>query len=178
MPACPECGILLVKNVPRRGLREYLLSVLTIGPFRCQICTHRFLAFTWLPSTNTSRDYNRLSVRYPVLITPAQKDDVLQCEEGTVLDISIRGCAIKSTAWRHKGNLLCLKIRLTDQEPPIEIDQATVRTVTGRRIGLEFVKIRAEEEIRLRKLLLTLMQDRKIKKGRDAPNQKDDRPLL
>jgi len=77
-----------------------------------------------------------------------------------MVDLSIRGCAIKSTVPLHKGNLLCLKIRLTDQEPPIEIAQATVRTVTGRRVGLEFVKIRPEEETRLRKLLLTLLQSR------------------
>ena len=160
MSACPQCGFLLVKRAPRRGLREYLLSLLTVGPYRCQVCTHRFLAFKWLPGTDTSREYNRIPVRYPVMISPAPKDDLIQLEEGTMVDLSIRGCAIKSTVPLHKGNLLCLKIRLTDQEPPIEIAQATVRTVTGRRVGLEFVKIRPEEETRLRKLLLTLLQSR------------------
>ncbi|HZC80504.1 MAG TPA: PilZ domain-containing protein, partial [Nitrospiraceae bacterium] len=160
MPACPQCGIKVVKPAPRRGLREYLLSVLTIGPFRCQVCTHRFLAFMWWPGTNTSRDYNRVPVRFPVLLCPAPvvgEDDPLQLEEGTLLDISIRGCAIKSTVPLHKGKLLRLKIQMTVQEPPIEIDVATVRTVTGRRVGLEFVKIRQEEEARLRRLLMTLM---------------------
>ncbi len=160
MPACPHCGIWLVKKAPRRGLREYLLSALTIGPFRCQVCTHRFLAFLWWPGINTSREYNRISVRYPVLLSPALEDNRDLNEEVTLLDISIRGCAIRSNVPLHKGNLLRLQIRLTDQEPPIEIDIATVRTVTGRRVGLEFVTIRQEEETRLRRLLLTLMRDR------------------
>lgn len=160
MSACPQCGFLLVKRAPRRGLREYLLSVLTVGPYRCQVCTHRFLAFRWLPGTNTSREYTRIPVRYPVLLSPAPKDDHIHLEEGSLLDISIRGCAIKSSVPLQKGNLLCLKIQMTDQVPPIEIDQATVRTVTGRRAGLEFVKIRPEEETRLRNLLLTLLQGR------------------
>jgi hypothetical protein len=88
------------------------------------------------------------------------EDEPIQPGEATLLDISIRGCAINSTVPLNKGNLLCLKIRMTDEDLPIEIDQATVRTVTGRRIGLEFIKIRQEEETRLRNLLLTLMQGR------------------
>jgi hypothetical protein len=95
-----------------------------------------------------------------VLLGPAREGDQIQCEEGTLVDISIRGCAIKSNVALHKGNILRLQIRLTDQEPPIEIDIASVRTVTGRRIGLEFVKTRHEEETRLRRLLLTLLQGR------------------
>jgi hypothetical protein len=160
MPACPHCGILLVKKAPRRGVREHLLSLLTIGPFRCQVCTHRFLAFMWLPGTNTSREYSRIPARYTVQLSPALEEERFQSEEGTLLDISIRGCAIRSDVPLHKGNLLCLQIRLTDQEPPIEIDIATVRTVTGRRFGLEFVRIRPEEETRLRRLLMTLMHGR------------------
>jgi len=159
MPACPHCGIFLVKKVSRRGLREYLLSVLTVGPFRCQVCTHRFLAFRWLPATNTKREYNRISVRYQMLLSSAREDDQIQCEGGALVDISIRGCAIKSNVPLHKGTILRLQIRPTDQEPPIEIDIAAVRTVTGRRIGLEFVKISPEEESRLRRLLLPLLHD-------------------
>jgi len=88
------------------------------------------------------------------------KDELIRLEEGTLLDVSIHGCAIKSNQPLHKGNLLCLKIRLTDQEPPIEIDAATVRTVTGQKIGLEFIKIRTEEETRLREVLVSLMHSR------------------
>jgi hypothetical protein len=162
MPACPHCGIWLVKKASRRGLREYLLSLLTLGPFRCQICTHRFLDFTWWPGPDPRREYNRIPVRYPVLLSPTRehKDKGPHYEEGTLLDLSIRGCAIKSDVPLHKGDSLCLQLRLTDKEPPVEIDIAMVRTVTGRRFGLEFAKIRPDEETRLGRLLMTLMQGR------------------
>src|SRR2546422_10661788 len=91
MLACPHCGIALVKKVPRRGLREYILSLLTIGPFRCQVCTHRFLAFKWWPSTNPGRDYDRVPAQYPVLLIPTIEGDKKQGVEGTLLDISMRG---------------------------------------------------------------------------------------
>jgi len=157
MLACPHCGIALVKKVPRRGLREYILSLLTIGPFRCQVCTHRFLAFKWWPSTNPSREYDRVPARYPVLLSAIPKQFKKQREEGTLLDISMRGCAVKSNGLCHKGQHFCVRIQLPDQEPPIEIDDVIVRTLTGQRIGLEFLRIRHEEETRLRELLLTLM---------------------
>jgi hypothetical protein len=160
MPACPHCGIWLVKKAPRRGLREYLLSLLTIGPFRCQVCTHRFLASMWLPSANPGREYNRIPVRYPVLLSPALEDDRIQHGEGTLLDISIRGCAIRSNVPLPIGNLVCLRIEVTGHEKPIKIDVAIVRTVSGRRIGLEFVRIHNEEETRLRRLLVTLIHSR------------------
>ena len=160
MPACPQCGIWLVKKAARRGLREYLLSALTIGPFRCQVCTHRFLAFMWLPGTDPRREYKRIPVRYTVLLSAAHEDDRIQSEEGTLSDISIRGCAIRGDVPVHRGDLLGLQIRPTDHEPPIEIDVATVRTVTGRRFGLEFVRIRQEQETRLRRILVTLLHGR------------------
>src|SRR5439155_17479272 len=105
MPACPHCGIWLVKKASRRGLREYLLSLLTLGPFRCQICTHRFLNFTWWPGPDPRREYNRIPVRYPVLLSPTHEHKGTQYEEGTLLDLSIRGCAIKSDVPLHKGDI-------------------------------------------------------------------------
>ena len=95
-----------------------------------------------------------------MLLSPTHEHKGTQYEEGTLLDLSIRGCAIKSDVPLHKGDILCLQIRLTDKEPPIEVDIAMVRTVTGRRFGLEFAKIRPEEETRLGRVLMTLMQGR------------------
>src|SRR3989441_8721481 len=113
MPACPQCRISLVNKVPKRGLLEYFLSFLSIGPFRCQLCTHRFLGLKWWPSTNLGREYNRIQSRYPVRLTPnlrgrpmGAESDQIQQEEATLLDISIRGCAIKTNASLHKGGFV------------------------------------------------------------------------
>ena len=86
--------------------------------------------------------------------------DHIQQEEATLFDISIRGCGIKTNAPLHKGDLVRMEIEMTPQQKPLRIDEAVVRTLTGRRFGLEFVRIHQEEETRLRRLLLTLMQGR------------------
>jgi len=86
--------------------------------------------------------------------------DQIQQEEATLFDISIRGCGIKTNAPLHKGDLVRLEIEVTPQEKPIRIDEAVIRTLTGRRFGLEFVNIRDEELTRLRTLLVELTQKR------------------
>ncbi len=77
-----------------------------------------------------------------------------------MLDLSIMGCTIESKVPLLPGNSLRLQFQTMDQEPPIVIDVAIVRTVTGQRTGLEFVRIRPEEGARLRQLLLTLLHSR------------------
>jgi hypothetical protein len=86
--------------------------------------------------------------------------DQIQHEGATLFDISIRGCGIKTNAPLHKGDLVRLEIEMTLQQKPLRIDEAVVRTLTGRRFGLEFVNIRDEELIRLRTLLVELTHKR------------------
>ena len=86
--------------------------------------------------------------------------DHIQQEEATLFDISIRGCAIKTNAPLHKGDFVRLEIEMTPQQKPLRVDEAVVRTLTGRRFGLEFVNIRDEDLTRLRSLLVELTQKR------------------
>ena len=86
--------------------------------------------------------------------------DHIQQEEATLFDISIRGCGIKTNAPLHKGDFVRLEIEMTPQQKPLRIDEAVVRTLTGRRFGLEFVSIRDEELTRLRTLLVELTHGR------------------
>ena len=44
---CPACGGTLVRRSHRNGLAEAMFSVVYVYPFRCQLCTHRFLALQW-----------------------------------------------------------------------------------------------------------------------------------
>jgi hypothetical protein len=53
-----------------------------------------------------------------------------------------------------------MEIEMTPQQKPLRIDEAVVRTLTGRRFGLEFVNIRDEELTRLRTLLVELTHGR------------------
>ncbi len=164
MPSCPQCKISLVNKVPRSGLLEYLLNFLSIGPFRCQLCTHRFLGFRWWLSLNPGREYNRIQIRCPVRLTPnlrgrsrRAEGHHIQHEEATLFDISIRGCGIKTNTPLYKGDFVRLEIEMTPQQKPLRIDEAVVRTVTGQKFGMEFVNMRDEELTRLRTFLVDLL---------------------
>lgn len=159
MPYCPLCGISLVKKAPRSGLRENLLACLMISPYRCQFCSHRFLAVFGLISFSPGREHKRIPMQYPVHFRPAfGQDQVLA--SGTLHELSIGGCTIETTVPVPKASCLCLQVQVTEQDPPIQIDNARVRTVNGKRLGLEFLSITPDEEDRLRRLILASQHGR------------------
>ena len=158
MPNCPQCGMWLVKRVPRRGPLEFFLSFLTIGPLRCQLCTRRFLSVLWGGRHKPGREYERMPVNYPVYFRPTFAKDDARAIQGTISALSIRGCTINARVPVPKGDCLCLQLHVADQEPPIQIDGARVRTVNGTRMGVVFSNIRPEEEARLRQHMLLLLQ--------------------
>jgi predicted RNA-binding Zn-ribbon protein involved in translation (DUF1610 family) len=41
---CPSCGSSSIRRVPRRGLRERLMSLIAVYPYRCDDCDFRFAA--------------------------------------------------------------------------------------------------------------------------------------
>ncbi len=164
MPNCPLCGIWVVKKDPRRGLREYLLGLLTISPYRCQFCSHRFLVFLQRISFSPGREHERIPVQYPVYFRPAfSRDEFLVA--GTLLNLSIGGCTIEAAVPVARASCLCLQIQAMEQDPPILIESARVRTVNGKRLGLEFLSIGPEEEDRLRQLI------------RSAPHSRPSEPV-
>ena len=44
---CSACGGTLARRSHRSDLVERMLSLLYVYPFRCQSCSHRFLALQW-----------------------------------------------------------------------------------------------------------------------------------
>lgn len=158
MPNCPQCGMWLVKRAPLQGALEIVLRFVAIGPLRCQLCTHRFLAVLWKVSHRPGREYERIPVSYPVYFRPAFAKAHMHPIQGTISALSIRGCTITTRVPVPKGDCLCLQFEVTDQEPPIQIDAALVRTVNETRIGVRFSSISPEEEARLRRLMMRLLQ--------------------
>ena len=69
--------------------------------------------------------------------------------EGTVVDLSIRGCRIESPTDVQPGASLEVRIAAIEHELPIQIQQALVRWSRGRQFGLEFVTMAPEEWARL-----------------------------
>jgi len=158
---CPQCGMWEVHPSRRLGLRERLWGVLTIYPFRCQVCSHRFWAFLGRPSYNPSREFERLGVQLPVHFCPAFPGDQSDRAEGTIVDLSIRGCAIMSNMLVREGTCLRLQFKVTEAEPPIEVAGAMVRSAQGKKMTLAFYEIRKEEEDRLRRLIPILLCSRR-----------------
>lgn len=158
MPDCPQCEMWLVKQAPRRGVLEHLLRCLGVGPLRCQICTYRFIGVLWRVNHKPGREYERIPVQYPVYFRPTFAKADAQPVHGTISALSIRGCTITTRVSVPKGECLCLQFEVSDQDAPIQIDAARVRTVNGTRIGLMFSSIRPEEEARLRQQMLLLLQ--------------------
>src|SRR2546426_61866 len=159
MPYCPLCGIALVKKVPRCGLRENLLAWLMIGPYRCQFCSHRFLVIFGRISFSPGREHKGIRVGFPVFSRPACGKARVRFS-GPLHALSLGGCTIETAVRVQKASCLCLQVQITEQAPPIQIDNARVRTVNGKRLGLEFLSITPDEEDRLRRLILAMPQGR------------------
>ncbi len=154
MPSCPQCGMWLVKQAPRKGALEFVLRFVAISPLRCQLCTHRFMGVLWRVNHKAGREYERIPVQYTVYFRPTFTRDDTRPIQGTISSLSIRGCTINTRVSVPKGECLCLQFEVSDQDSPIQIDGARVRTVNGKRLGVAFSNIRPEEEARLRQHMM------------------------
>ncbi len=76
--------------------------------------------------------------------------------EGTVTDLSVRGCAVETHMPVPSGTDLELCALIPDDDCPWAPEKAVVRWSFRRKFGLEFTRIRPEEEERLRHFVSTL----------------------
>ena len=71
---------------------------------------------------------------------------------GVVLDVSLRGAKVMSTAAMNPGDHLAVSFRMPDQGTAMQLD-ATVKWINDQLIGLEFLSIPLAVETRLKKFL-------------------------
>lgn len=159
-PQCPQCGRDFVRRSHREGTLEHLLSVVFVYPFRCQLCAHRFLALQWGAHYKKEfvdqREYERLPVRRPAAFSGDQMHG-----EGTVTELSIRGCTLETGTRLVEGALLRMSFHPTGQDPSVEVEAAVVRSVRGSGAGLEFLRIQPQEKESLRRVLMRLHAERR-----------------
>jgi len=152
---CPKCRKNLVQQSPRHGLIEALWGIFCRYPFRCQLCTHRFLAFQWwwdrFVSYYGRREYVRIPVRFQLTFSGKQVSG-----EGTVLNLSIQGCTIETATPTPYGELLFLRVQKTDGQPLFEIEAAVVRFISEKAVGVEFIRIQDREMERLERIIVNL----------------------
>ena len=92
---------------------------------------------------------HRKNLRFHVQFRSSFSSIAMVGGEGTVVDLSIRGCRIESPTDVQPGASLEVRIAVIEHEPPIQIQQALVRWSRGRQFGLEFVTMAPEEWARL-----------------------------
>ena len=97
----------------------------------------------------------RKHIRFAVQLPVSFRGDQLS-HGGTILNLSAEGCAITSETVADVAVYLQLTMQLREREEPVQIDLAAVRWSSATRFGVEFIKIRPEEEQRLKKFVTVL----------------------
>jgi hypothetical protein len=140
-PRCQKAGPL--RSAPQSP-REYFASLFFVAPFLCPSCSHRFLAsHLWLDDSTHPLD-RRQHLRIPVRLYLSFSGGKVQ-GEGTVLDLSMGGCIIKSQTQVHKNDIFYLQLSLGEGEPPLEV-AAMVHSVSTRGIAFKFLRAAHENK--------------------------------
>ena len=96
------------------------------------------------------REYPRIPVDMQVVFSSTNKTDI---REGTMFDLSARGCAVTSMSSVQPGSALRILIRATDMGSPITIESAAVRWSEGGEFGVEFLGLSEIDQRLLHRLL-------------------------
>ena len=78
--------------------------------------------------------------------------------KGTVLDLSMEGCRMRSETPVLKGAYVDLLITLLGQIQPLPVELAVIRWSAGPVCGLEFIRIADADQVRLRAYVQDLEQ--------------------
>lgn len=87
----------------------------------------------------------RKNIRFHVQFRSSFSSIAMVGGEGSLVDLSLRGCRIESPADVQPGASLELRIVAIEHEPPIQIQAAIVRWSRGQQFGLEFEVIASTE---------------------------------
>jgi hypothetical protein len=154
---CPKCGRHIVRRSHRLGVVERLLSAVYVYPFRCQFCGRRFRALQWgkryVAHPAERREYERVAVRAPLAVVTDGRS-----VEGKITELSVEGCTATTAAPLREGATVRVEVRLLPGEPPVAVEAAVVRSVRGSTCGLNFVRLGAVEQVRLRALVAGLLR--------------------
>jgi hypothetical protein len=162
----------MVREAARHGAWEHVLRGFCIHPFRCQLCDCRFLASRVGPGTDAHRDYERVLVRYPASFSATSAEAVPQGQargsaresEGVIVNLSIRGCLMRSEVPLRRGAVLRLAFIPTEHQfsRPITIEQAVVRSGEEGTFGLEFRQVHEGDETHLREIIRSRLHHRVV----------------
>ena len=143
---CPQCQKDGVFRARPQSPREHVAALVFVSPFHCPSCSHRFLAsrlgFSQTQHPIDRREHLRIPVRLYLSFSGGKI-----CGEGTVLDLSMGGCIVKSKTQVHMDDIFYLQLSIGDGELPLEV-AAMVCSVSARGIAFKFLRA-AQENKRL-----------------------------
>src|SRR6478609_8509543 len=91
----------------------------------------------------------RKNPRFPVRFRSSFTSLNIVGGEGNIIDLSLRGCRVESQTEVRPGTSLEIRIETSEEEPPLNIQEAVVRWSRSQEFGLEFVTMVPEEWARL-----------------------------
>jgi hypothetical protein len=155
-PRCPNCGNSFVRVIYQEGRVERLLSRVNVFPFRCQLCTNRFRAFSIEARHNTQAFDRRQYTRLTASIDAQVLDPHQSSGTNRITDISMDGCSLQATGY-PKGAFIELVLNPTVEEETIHIETAMVCSVRPISMGLRFLEFPPEQYRRLAQVVLGLL---------------------
>ncbi len=100
----------------------------------------------------------RKDTRFPVEFRSSFSSANVVAGDGTLNDLSVRGCRVFSLIEVRPGTTLKLRIHAFGAEPPIHISQSVVRWCRAGSFGCEFVNLSPDEWARLHHVIRELEQ--------------------
>jgi hypothetical protein len=130
---------------------ERLISAFYLYPFRCQLCSARFMFFQWgvrYASQEDLRQYERIGVHFPVLFSSERTTG-----KGTITDVSVADCALETSLPLKQGENLKLELYAKTGRPPIVVEKGVIRSVRKNIMGIQFVEVSDTDKARLNRLV-------------------------
>jgi hypothetical protein len=162
---CSQCRKPFVQAVRQEGLLDHLLHWIYVHPYRCRVCWRRFYVMQWgFHPAVVPMDAGQYRMR------PVQLHGTLLDErghrEGDITDLSISSCMIELTSPLLEGTLLGVHLDALEDEPPIVVEAAIVRSALGARAEVEFLRMAPKEWERLNRFVTSLwMEGTQIARG-------------
>lgn len=153
---CPICGAPFVRLTYQDGRVEQLLSRFNVFPFRCQLCTNRFRAFSSSARHNTQEFDRRQYIRLTASIEAQVLDRNQPGVPARITDISMDGCTLQTTGL-SKGAFVELALKPAVEEETIRIETAMVCSVRPSSMGIRFLEVPPEHQPRLGQVVLGLL---------------------
>lgn len=145
---CPNCARDFGRRVSRAGLAEGFLRLVSVYPFQCQLCGHRFRSFQrgvrYVTVEEDRRGYDRMERKFPITF---KGEDI--SGEGVMLDVAMGGCTFATRSDLAIGMTVKMDLRISAAVAPVIVDAAVVRNVRAGIAGVEFLRWQESERERL-----------------------------